>query len=352
MRDLYEGVHDQPPWGRFLERFRSHLGSVNCALTLRPAYGPAVEYQAGDRPPALHRLMAEHMGTASLPHREMREARVYAIEELIDPTDARQRAFVAELARAWGVDVVRLMRVVEPGGVEIWISCAGRRLSGGAVSAQMHAFAPHLRVALRSFVALERERFRFAASADAFGRLGFGWLALDAQCRITDLTPGAEHFLYGNGPLRRGPHDRLMLASTAADRLLVSLVRLYADRPDAAAHAIALTREPAVDLLLRPLAERAATVAAPPVAIAYVSGGGDRIADRSGHLVELFGLLPSEARFAWAMARGLSIAEAARELGLTIESARGYSKKIYAKTGTRGQADLLRLMLTGVLALA
>jgi DNA-binding CsgD family transcriptional regulator len=62
--------------------------------------------------------------------------------------------------------------------------------------------------------------------------------------------------------------------------------------------------------------------------------------------------LPSEARLAWAISQGLSIADPAQSLGLTIETARKHSKKIYAKTGTRGQAELVRLILTSVLALA
>ncbi len=39
-------------------------------------------------------------------------------------------------------------------------------------------------------------------------------------------------------------------------------------------------------------------------------------------------------------------------LHLTLETARNYSKRLYAKTGTRGQADLVRLVLTNVAMLA
>ena len=54
---------------------------------------------------------------------------------------------------------------------------------------------------------------------------------------------------------------------------------------------------------------------------------------------------------AWAMAQGRSIAEAAQDLGLTVETARNYSKKIYSKTGAGGQADLVRIIFTSVLAI-
>ncbi len=65
----------------------------------------------------------------------------------------------------------------------------------------------------------------------------------------------------------------------------------------------------------------------------------------------MFKLTQSEARFAWSLAQGISIADAAHKHGLTIESARQYSKKIYAKTGAKGQVDFMRRVLTSVVAL-
>ena len=65
----------------------------------------------------------------------------------------------------------------------------------------------------------------------------------------------------------------------------------------------------------------------------------------------LFGLTTSEARLAIAMSQGKTITEAAGELNLTTETARNYSKRIYAKTDTRGQADLVRILLASVVAL-
>jgi len=105
-------------------------------------------------------------------------------------------------------------------------------------------------------------------------------------------------------------------------------------------------------MLVRPIQDRSLSVPSAPVAIAYISGDRWSQADRCDQLVDLFGLSPSEARLAWAIAQGMSISEAAADLGLTVETARNYSKKIYAKTGARGQAELVRNILTGVLALA
>ena len=56
-------------------------------------------------------------------------------------------------------------------------------------------------------------------------------------------------------------------------------------------------------------------------------------------LVNLFGLLPSEARLAWAIAQGCSLVEAAEDLGVTTRPSAIISKKIYAKTGERGRSE-------------
>ncbi len=68
-------------------------------------------------------------------------------------------------------------------------------------------------------------------------------------------------------------------------------------------------------------------------------------------IAEGLGLSLPEARLVRAIGQGASIAEAAQALGLTIETARYYSKQIFAKTGLRGQPDLMRRLWAGALVL-
>jgi DNA-binding CsgD family transcriptional regulator len=116
--------------------------------------------------------------------------------------------------------------------------------------------------------------------------------------------------------------------------------------------AIVLSRDPWLDMLLVATSVRANADGLGPSIVAYVHADGWSSADRCEQLGQLFDLIPSEARLALALSRGMSIAEAARDLGLTVESARTYSKRIYAKTGARGQADLVRFIHRSVLAMA
>ena len=65
-------------------------------------------------------------------------------------------------------------------------------------------------------------------------------------------------------------------------------------------------------------------------------------------IAALHGLSDNEAALAHALSMGETLIEAGRRLSLSEETARNYSKRVYAKTGARGQADLVRLILTGL----
>jgi DNA-binding CsgD family transcriptional regulator len=125
-----------------------------------------------------------------------------------------------------------------------------------------------------------------------------------------------------------------------------------AGEPASRPRAVVLSREPWLDMLLVPANLRQAASGPAPALVAYVHSDTWSSADRCEQLGELFDLIPCEARLALALSRGMTIAEAAADLGLTVESARTYSKRIYAKTGARGQPDLLRFIHRSVLAIA
>ncbi|MDE0948126.1 MAG: helix-turn-helix transcriptional regulator, partial [Sphingobium sp.] len=275
-----------------------------------------------------------------------------ALAELIEAGNPVHQSFLTDLMVPQGMTDMRSVRVTEPSGVDAWLSCVGGRSIGPAVGALLTGLAAHLRIALRAFVALERERLRSTLTSEAFGRLNFGWLTLDARCRIIDMTAHVDQLFQRTSLLRRGRYDRLTPESPGLDRELTALIKNFAVDPDARPRALNLSRDPWMDMLVAPMRGRSVAAGSTPVAIAYLSGDRWSQADRCDQLVDLFGLLPSEARLAWVIAQGIPIKDAAQTLGLTVETARNYSKRIYAKTGARGQAELVRIVLTSVLAIA
>ena len=311
---LHEGVFEQPMWQTFFARLRQASGAAGAAILLRSG-GNTVRLSSG--------RVAD--GTMH----DLRAGRVYGPTEL-------------------GADI-HAIRLEAGGGLSATLLVAGGE---GGVPGLLAALAPHFSSALRVLAGLERERARSELSAAAFARLDFGWIGLDAKGRIVDADAQAERLLRESGLLARGAYDRLVPSDPAIDRQLTALVKTFAVNSKARPRAINLSRDPWIDILVAPLRLEALAAGKDAVAVIYLRGDRTSSETRADQLVDLFDLTPSEARLAWSMAQGLSIAEAAREHGLTIETARNYSKKIYAKTGARGQVDLVRHVLTGVLALA
>lgn len=349
---VHKGVFETPLWGGFLRLLHAKSQARYVAMHFRPVAGEAERtLHFGTEVGADHRAMLTNILMSNAFAPPLREGRAYALEELA----AGDVAQVSALRQALGFTDMRCIRIAEPDGQEVWLSLWGGRDIGPTTSALLVALAPHIRIALRTLGTLDRERFRSAVTGAAIEKLKMGWLTLDYKCQILEATDNIEQLFQWGSLLRRGRYNRLVPASPAIDRQMTALVKSYGSG-EGRAQAFTLSQDPWIDMLVTPirdaeLRERglSRTNAA---AVVYISGDRRSEADRCDQLVELFGLLPSEARLAWMLAQASSIKEAAAALNLTEETARNYSKKIYAKTGARGQAELVRIVLTSVLALS
>ena len=64
----------------------------------------------------------------------------------------------------------------------------------------------------------------------------------------------------------------------------------------------------------------------------------------------LYSLSPAESELVQLLSTGHSLDEAARLRDVTINTVRTQLKRVFAKTQTSGQADLVQMVLTGVAA--
>ncbi|WP_340318369.1 helix-turn-helix transcriptional regulator [Rhizorhabdus argentea] len=355
---LYDGPFEQPLWTTFLDRLRMRVRANYTSLIFRPPHLPRsspIELFSGESSlPELRQLYRQEIYKRDpLPYLALREGRVYALSELLDSDVAEHQQFIDELLTPSGSRQMRTVRVSEPSGVDAWLTIARDNPDFTAAdSALLSALATHLRRALRNYVEIERGRAHANISANAIEKLNFGWLSLDSGGRIIEASSRAQRLLQHCPALRIGRRRHLTAVSTELDRELRSAIKLCADNPETRPRALHISRDPWIDMLLVAIQTRVDEPLSAPVAIAYLQGDNHLLSDRHQQIADLFGLLPSEARLALALCRGLTLTEAAADLGLTVETARNYSKKIYAKMGARGQSDLIRYILASVLALA
>jgi DNA-binding CsgD family transcriptional regulator len=354
---LLDGVFEEPPWSTFLDRLRVRTGGDYASLIFRPPapLRPSLVhlYSGEASPPPIEQLYRESLHKRDpVDYHALREGHVHTLDDLYVEGDPAHDRYRREMLAPSGMNDVRLLRIVEPGGVNVWLTVArrdGRFVPGD--DRLIAALGDYLRAALRHHVALERERFGASVANEAIRRLDFGWLTLDAAGRVLDADPHAEQLL-ASGDLRRAADGGLASRDPGVDRDIADAIETLAEAPYGRPRALVLNRDPWLDMLLVPAGRRALASGPAPAIIAYVHGDSWSSADRCDQLAELFELLPSEARLALALGRGMTIAEAAQELRLTVQTARTYSKRIYAKMGARGQPDLVRFIHRSVLAIA
>lgn len=358
---LIAGMVEDPPWSTFLLRLRRRMKADYASLTFRPLRDGAphnrVVHLASGRqsPPIVAQLYRDSLYKSDpLPYHDMVDGRVYALPQLLRAGDPRHDAYREQLLSPSGMNILRIMRVVEASGVSAWLTLSRqKREFTPEDDTLMAALAPYLRAALASYIALERERMTASVANEAVRRMNFGWLTLDAEGRILDVDAHGETLLADSMILMRGRGDKLAARDTAVGRDIDAAIKALIADPRARPRAIVLSREPWLDMLLVKAAKVGSGATRPaPTLVAYVHSDQGSSADRREQLAQLFDLTPRQASLALALSRGMSIAEAAAELGLSVESARTYSKRIYAKTGARGQADLVRFVHRSVLTLA
>ncbi|OWK30379.1 hypothetical protein [Sphingomonas dokdonensis] len=296
---LHEGLHEAQPWATFLGRLRQRVRADAVELVIAPD-GQAAERRIAVPPGAA--VADDRMWRAGL-----RPGRAYSVEH--------------------GPGFGQVVRVDEPGGAAAWLAIRRATRDFSAADAALLArLAPHLAIALRTRVALDQAGMDAELSEAALRRAGVGWVGVDADGRVLALSDGAAEVLGARwAGVGLGGGD----VAAALDGATARLVRV---------------RDPGAWMLLVSLSVTPlATPAVALIGLILVPRTGDE-AGRVAVLGDLFGLPPSEARLAAALAAGASLTEAAGQLGLTIETARNYSKRVFAKMRARGQPDVVRLI--------
>jgi DNA-binding CsgD family transcriptional regulator len=81
-------------------------------------------------------------------------------------------------------------------------------------------------------------------------------------------------------------------------------------------------------------------------ALVFIGDPSSPPKSRAPLMRQLYRLTPVEARLSDLLLQGLEVRDAAEQLGTTLQTARFHLKRVLAKTDTRRQTELMRLMLS------
>jgi DNA-binding CsgD family transcriptional regulator len=174
---------------------------------------------------------------------------------------------------------------------------------------------------------------------------------VDPDARIHRTNRTADSLLSNGRVLSAG--GRLSAASTAASKKLHALIAAAAsaDREKRSGGSMALPTEAQLPLsiIVAPLGDgRFGPYLMQRLALVCLTDLSAGISPPLQRLRELFGLTPAEARLALALFEGATPNEAANKFGISPNTARAQLARVFEKTGTGRQSELVRLTMKTV----
>jgi len=215
--------------------------------------------------------------------------------------------------------------------------------------ALLERLAPHMALAYRLDVRLTERRHDMEALLTAFDHLALGVVLLTPSGRVSYVNRSAGESL----DLAPGFSDPAAPAGgEAGDPRTLAWRRLVGADRDWSRRAFVLTRPGdgrSLQLMAAPFGwnDHGGVLGRRFARAVFIGDPKRRTGDPIGVLNEIYGLTPGETRLTLLLLSDCSLEEAARLLGISRSTVRSVLKRIFEKTGTNRQSELVRTLLTG-----
>lgn len=276
-----------------------------------------------------------------------------ATADLIDLDEFRESRFYREWSVPQGI-VDFICAPIEKRGS--WVACFGifRHQRDGMVDAatkeRMGLLVPHIRRAVVIGKVIETGSLKADTLGEAVDGLASGMFLVDATGRMT-YANAAGTALLGQGAIRK-LGGRLIADDADANKQLAEVVSAAGDGDTAVDRrgiSIALPGSDGEDHVAHvlPLTSGARKVAGEKyaaVAAIFVHRATLDLPEAPEVIARTFGLTLSELRVMSAIVHIGGVPETAEELGVAETTVKTHLHRVFAKTGTSRQADLVRLV--------
>ncbi len=356
---VYDCALDPSGWERTLDEIRRDLGFCNGMFTIwtAPKGQPLLNVTSGI-PEEYARRIPDHGADIIAQWGGAERIAGFAVGE--------PKVLSWERPRSEWVDTAYYRDWIEPQGIVDLMAVAitrdkdttcsvgfARHRSEGAIGArQLHLarlLVPHIQRTVTISRLLDVKSIAAANFSAALDAVAAGVVLVDRTLCIVSANKAARAMMVGDGAMidRRG---FLTLGGTAATTALRQAVG------QANAGDVALGRRgigiptarsdgsPAVAHVL-PLrhGELRSGLATGADAAVFVAPADGMPLAQGETIAALFDLTPAETRVYTAIADGRTLGETAKTLGISLATAKTHLLRLFAKTGTRRQAELVRL---------
>jgi len=324
-------------------QFGTYDSTTHLAVVLAPRQGPE----------ALHRF-SEYWAAVSRRASNPAVGAVIVPESLISHEDHDRTNFFEERSNTRGAEATMGTILSTDGPISTVMSVSRPHSKGSFDPTEIELFAiliPHLQRGLQMLrmhlAALGGPR---TSSVEMLNRFPQAVILADALARVIFANRAAERVLGAGGALSL-ENDGLRAETLGETRLLRQAIANCAgprSELDGTGRRLRLSRGHRTPLTVLVVPHRSGihwVDALRPTAILFMTDPEQAAEVRSEWLREDFGLTAAEAGFTREILKADGLRAAADRLGISLTTARTHLARVFDKTGTRRQAELVRLIL-------
>lgn len=351
---IYEGAVRPAAWPGIVEHMARYFGTTRAALFstfLGPSQG-GLGILHGVPEAALRRWGDEFLATddvwaqAAIRQDRFRAGLAFRGTDLLPESELRASRIYRELLQHVGIGHMCTGVIFDASGDVLPTTCGVYRPLDEApfteeTRTRMTALLPHFSRALGVMYRLRDAEFNLAVTLGALDRVASGIALLDAKGTIRHLNCEAERLFALDDGLTRRAVEEAARPALAADPMRTPHF--------SASHQVARHSGKAPFVLQfapLPPANDFSREASGVRAIAFVTDPEAQARLDATLLQQLYGITPAEARLAERLCAGDTLAAAAARCAISEATAKTQLARLFERTNTSRQADLLRLLIS------
>ena len=356
--DIYDAALDPALWVGVLEKSAQFVGGPAAGLFSKDAASKSGEVAYGfGIDPYYEQLYFEKiikLDPLTIGHYFAEVGEPVAVADIIPYDEFLETRAYREWGRPQGiVDVLNV--ALDKTATSAAMFCVFRHERDGRVDDEMRRrmrlIVPHMHRSVLIGRVIDLKTIEAATFADALDGIGDGMLLVDALGRIVHAN-ASGHALLAEGSVLRAVGRKLAANDASAEQALHD-VFLAAGSGDAAVGikgiAVPLTshngeRYVAHVLPLTSGARRRAGTSYAAVAAMFVHKAALETPSPPEVIAKTFNLTPSELRVLLGIVEVGGVQETAEALGIAETTVKTHLRRLYAKTGTGRQAELVKLV--------
>ncbi len=349
---VYDGVEEAQPWKTLMCELSQRIGAHDASMVIASPDTPGSYYLVTDNEDPVATGAAHVSGVMSVNIlMDLAQPRASSIDELMPDGGFLRTALYQQFLKPLNILHILGCDVVRNDSLCVKLTIERTREQGpfsGQDKELLELLSPHMQRAIRLREQHMHGSYMQSFFEESMARLAIGCLMLDGRGRLVSMNACA-HRLVGSNRVLCVRNGQLRTSSQLEGKSLVKAIdlALAASRNGCRAQrGVGLRLEGStgvLDVVVKPLiADRTLDSCERPAVIVYLNERGQEGIDLDpAVLVGMYGFTHCESRLSTLLARGITLTEAADQLGVSINTVKTHLRGIYEKLGTNKQSRVV-----------